>query len=711
MSDLTQQFDKKYGEALQVAPASEQPQDVVPTSGGSQPEQPGIMSQLLSGTMENLPAAGYAVTRTLFGGPQMDNVITKAERGAEGGQDAALMTAADRASFGLLDTLAGGRAQAQAILSGKSTTEAAEIGDETANQVNLNLAEARQEHKGMSLVGDVYGAIIGGAPLLKGAQAVAGATSTFIAPALAAGGEEFIYQLNSDASLTEAGTKAGIAAALSGIGSKVISGGQGIYTKLFKGQSTKALQREMGAELVAAMKTQSAIKTGKELTTEQALKQLDELGPEQVISDLYPSLQRKVFLLASSSDERVQRQAINLLKTRNELDFNYRQRIMDVINSPKAPRSEVAFNKYLDTAQKQLRPKYDDLFNRMDQAKWAVEVPTVRDSITKLIDDSLSTAGDDLSTLMKLIDDASPRGRMSFREVNQLRKAVNNEIYRRLRHNNSSANAEVLPIGNLQNARNYLRNVLNTNDEFVRLQQTYGDLENARNAYKFGQSIINRGKMEGADADIFLEGNKSGLVADALTEGSRHALHTKAKTASDPAAVLKPGMLDDLRALLGDEPVDAMKAQADELVNMKLTNEAVEKGSRAATSSENTKFLGQNIMDIRASGEGISGGASGVAPMFAMRRLLDSLQNPTAKPLKGELNRRLAVQGAALLEPGGEGAKKAIEAYLKGATKTGAPLAGIGMAGPAVDSSAGDAVGAAGGATYDAILRYLQENQ
>lgn len=405
---------------------------------------------------------------------------------------------------------------------------------------------------------------------------------------------------------------------------------------------------------------------------------IDDIGPERVISDVYPELLPTLRTLAGTGDDRARGTISKILEWRNELNFNHRDSILNAVRG-NTMRSQAAFDAYLKRQQRALVPQYDDLFSRMDAAQWAREVPTMRDSITRAFNKTLPKHGDDLSAVMDVLNRHSgSRPRMTFREINEARKEIQDLIYQRIRSNASAANDQVTPIGNLRTASHYLRGLLETNSEFSRLQRVYGDIQDARNAYEFAMNTVKRPNLLGEDANLMFGGSPSQLVAEALAEGGRFGLYTQMRGAANPMTAMRDARLEDLAAFIGKGAVDDIAEQATRYTNMEATRATVAAGTSAKPQGLNEAFRGQTIMDLFTAGQALSGEARGVGPAFAGRRLIQRSFGSNPTPYPGELQRS---------------ARLGAEAMTNNRAAAGAVRAASNQGGPTINQALGMALG------------------
>jgi hypothetical protein len=652
-------------------------------------------------------AAAYLLGSSVM--PSLDATLAQASGPKPGGgMETAALAANDQGMLGLLDSLAGGQAQVRALAGGASPEDAAEAGSLAQDKVNFNLAESRNDNRLAAISGDILGSFVPGGPLFKGGVYLAGGRQS-LGAGFAAFGQTTAYQLNSDGSLSGS-LKSGAGAGVLGLfGDSLLRVGGGIVSTV-AGRTSNVFRTQVGDEIYQAMRAKAA-QNGQELTLPQAIALVDGMGPEQVIADLYPSLQRHLVAGMRSPNEEVQQRMLGLLRTRSSLAGPYRESMLKAISGDDlmTPTQHAA---HIDAQYKALRPRYDQLFNDMDAAQWATPIATVRASVRKLMDETTTGAGDDLATLRSLIADVRPANRvntaanrantdLSFREVNDLRKGVQNEIHRRLRSNNSAATTDVAPIKNLQNASNYLRDVLSTNDQFRTLQATYGDISDTRNAYEFGRSVITRANLDGADASIFLSGDINDASVQALARGSRYTMFASARDAANPASALKDGRLDTLRAVLGDEAVTRMETTTGSLIARDRTRQSLIEGSEAGIETPTTAFRAQTVADSFMAPKVLTGGAAGVGPLAATRRLVQRGfgDNPTMYP--NEISNSARIRADAATSRDGAGAALAA---LQRAGNT-ADVRGTAVTG--LSSLAGEAV--SGSESVDATMSSIQE--
>jgi len=636
MSALANKFGLPVNEAPPEAPVLE----TAPALGAIAD----YMVEIGGTVKDNIAGGAYIAASTML---PVDRTLDLLSRSAESASEAGAQTMADRTLGGLADTLAGGKASVNTLLAGGNQEQANAAGEEAKNNVNLNLASAREEYKMASLAGDVAGSIMLGIGPSMAISSTMKAGSIVLPAMMSAFGEEVFYELNSDSSLRES-VGAGLgAAALAGVGAAVFKGLGGAY-RIVKGRGTNEIQREIGDQLYASMRA-SAAQNGQDLPLKQAIGIVDDMGADKIISDLYPNLTPRLQNLMTSPDPAIQRQGAALLSTRRAMEFDYRDAMLTAIRSPDV-RTPTQFDSFINQSQKALRPKYDDLFNAMDNARYSEAVPTLRDSITRLVDDTTTTASDDLTRIMEIVQGPAGRENVTMREVNEIRKELGNEVYRRIRANASNANTTALPTRNLQAAQNYLNTLLRRNSTFATLQNTYGDLEAARNAYEFGQSIISKTGLDGADAEIFLQGNHSALSTQAFGEGGRFRMYSLAKSASDPASALRDGRLDDLAAVIGDDAVNVMRQRTTELVNMNRSEEAIAAGMENLSGVTKTRVGSDLAIDTRMALDS----SGGMGAPFALRRLLQRATGQQMTPTASEVGRSNLAEGAAYLTRGGD---------------------------------------------------------
>jgi hypothetical protein len=713
--DLRKELEGQYTEPK---PEVGVPQGTIPAgevAGGwevptDEDMQPGIFQRIMDAVGDTAPAATY-LTAKLMGAP-VDMAAAQAKQAPKTSGDAMSLTTVDRGTMGVVDQLAAGQNQVVALLEGKTFGEAADIAQTTKDKVNNNLAEARNNYPAASLVGDVTGAIVSGIPLTAAFNAlpVVG-QSVFLTTALAAGTEAGVYTLNSDGTLKDAAVNAGTSAVLGGVGAKLFQAGGGIF-RAIAGRSNKEFNQKIGSEIFRAMEAKVA-QQGDTLTVEKAARMIDEMGADQVISDLYPDLLPRVKELSTANTPEARNKMLNLLRARNDVTFKYRDEVLKVATGGDM-RTPLNFNKAMTDLQAELRPKYDAVFDAMDASQWRMDVKTAKDSLGKLIDPLSPVAKGDQAFINRVLTPnvKVKKGQppvMSARAVSDAKKAINEEIRSRIANNNNPNVTVKLPIGNLQKANEYLTGMLSQNSEYATLNATYGDLAAAKNAYEYGKNILNRTNLDGADAEAFLSGDRSDLVVRSFAEGSRYGLYSKVKTASDPADAFKDGRMDDLSAILGEDVVTKMRKSVETLVGKEGTKRAIAEGAGAAEDSTQTGMRTQTLLDILTSSKMVTGESRGVGPAFAGRRVLQRAFGSDPTPYPGELAR--AEKLAATAFTGKDGAKRAVEAYGGASDPAIAEYLGTGVGGYAganlAQSEAVAATGEAMGSGYDAILEFL----
>jgi hypothetical protein len=627
----------------------------VPTSGEPQPApqetqaaeggNDSIMS-FLGLARDLLPAAAYnAVSTVPLVGDMVQGLANNAAVApAQTGSQATGLTGADRLTYGLLDTLAAGSAQMGTLNNGGTFDEAIAAGEGAATAVNENLRQARDDFTVASLIGDTIGVAASGTPIAYGVAKLPGiGRSLFLTAGTGAAIEEGLYSLNSDGTLAEAATNAGVGFMLGGLGAKVMQG-LGVVGGLIGGRSNTRFRQELGSEIYRTIQARHLRETGEELSMQQASALLARSSSDDLLTDLYPELRPMLRELAQTGDDRARDRMLNIIRRRNDLTFDYHNSVTDTIRG--SARTQEQFTAYLDGLQSQLRPQYTRLFDDMDAAQWARPADNVRDSITRRFNTNMTGHGDDLSYIMGRINEVSSgRPRVRFRELDQLRKDIQSQIRTRIVRNANGTNDPALPIGNLRSANEYVRGLLATNDEYARLLSTYGDIEDARTAFEYGSNTVRRTNILGEDADLFYQGNMSSLVAEGLTEGGRFGLLTQARGSTDPAAALRAARIQDLGALIGQENADEILRQATNLSRQRDTLEAAFAGASGAADDGASAFRGQTMLDLQVASRGLTGQEGGVGVAFAGRRLLERALGSNPTPYPGEAA-RMARQGA-----------------------------------------------------------------
>jgi len=314
------------------------------------------------------PMALYTMARG--SGLPVDTMIREAESAPADSRLASFGRAAqDTGTYGLLDTLAQGRAQAGALVTGASPEEAAEAGQAASRRVNENLEIARANYPGWAMAGDAAGFVAGGGPINAGYNLAFrssryGFRANVAAPAFTGGTEAALYRFNSGGTLEEVRRDASLGFALGAIGGAVFEGGAGILSRFRK--SNESLRYEVGNEIYNAMAA-SARANGEELTPQQAAARLREAPPDAFITDMYPELTPLLRDVTRSQNPGVQDLTANFLRMRNAVEFNYRDGVLDVLRSGERPlRSETQFGRYIDERQAELSPRYDALLDSVE---------------------------------------------------------------------------------------------------------------------------------------------------------------------------------------------------------------------------------------------------------------------------------------------------------------------------------------------------------
>lgn len=661
MSSLLEMFDQQYGDKV-TAPKPEptepnpdatltsavKPPDFFPTGGETNTAQDGGMKDVLVDTLVN---------GLIPGGQAIDFLNQKIKDGDTSSKEALAAAALDSATLGTADSHAGVKRVLKDTLKGElnpfDVNEMLATYQDERSAFNTGVSDLRSEHRAASFGGDILGSLAPGAAFYKGAMSMfkngakligtytgVGRTpfwrSFVAAPAVAGGTEAGLYRANSDGTLGEVALDASIG----GIGGAVLGAFTGGLQTALIGRlrpSNSALNEKVGMELFNATQPKVSKELGRVATPEDVLKYIQEKGPDTVLADVFPELRNKMQVLATAPEARVREPIIRLLSTRGDFQTTYRDTILNEI-SEGGVRSPTRFDNYATGAQKALSTKYDDVFDAANADGMAWKVRDVNAAIGRVLDRNIDGAAKDLETVKKLIRDTmntksisgSGRNRKTeavgtLRQLAEAKKQIQKKIKERLVYNNKEGTSP-LPIENLKRAQDYLRDILNQHQPYADLNARYGELGDAKSAYKVGMKIMSGRNFDDADVAMFLQGQKSEEAAKALIEGAKYQLLTNARNTGSNTAlenvVLKDANLDKLSQLVGTDAVEQLRSTVKNMKGMRKTIEAADKGlEKAVLQGPLTRPNAvQTLLDNSIIMQALSGKASGVGPAFAARR-------------------------------------------------------------------------------------------
>jgi len=603
------------------------------------------------GIADFLLQGGYEALKTL---PPFDLIDTLGDMAQMGGSstEAGLSTMADWASYGTADSMAALDASVEALLTGADPVEAYTTTQEAVNQ---NLQENREEFKTATTIGDIAGAIAGGGPGIKAITKVPTMIGRLFVGSLGAGSQAGLYAINSDGSAQEIKDDVGAAmfgSALLG-GAGMAAGGIGRVINNKFGVGNYAY--EAGQELIKAVKNKVDLGVTDEAMRLREAKEIlkNTNDPRTVLVDAYPELRDYIPRVMNAPDNPGQRQFLDLLKHRNMVEDDFSTAITDVVNMPRL-RSKEEFSAFIEQRQAAIRPKYDDLFDGLEQRNVSAMPKRILGTAKRIAssrdDADTSYMRDAITRLQKALSKGSRKdetgrnlNRISARELHNIRRTLSKGY-------TTKKGAYKVPTRGDKLMADILSETINSMDpNYGKLARTYANTSRQKTAYDRGYKMFSsKQKASPSEFQDYLSDASSYAEVTAFTHGVRRKLFEDMSALDTPNKVrnymLNNGnRIEQLRAAFGTQQADAIVQSVIDTVAREETRQIGNRAVMAAVDYQPNNNTRATITNAALAT--LPGGNSPAAIRARSRLIGEDTMSPAAQAAQSD------VIGRALTSP------------------------------------------------------------
>ena len=556
---------------------------------------------------------------------------------------------ADTAALGTMDGMAAANMTLEAFLSGEvGFGSLSDYYNDRKEDINLGLAEAKEANRFASGAGGLVGSVLAGGGIAggiaKGAASVAPRTARAIGrskrgrAALAgtsAGIEAGIYRINSDGSLQDAQRDAGYAALGGAIFSGLFDVGASALSRMRSSPTQDAINEALAEDILTTINGRIQLLGGQPDVTPQILaERIQREGAETVFLDLYPELlpmAREIANLGGEGTSRATR-LLEVVQAHKQGDA-FREQVMDAITSDRVVQTPAAMRRTMKARKERLQPRYDRVFDAASNMRFKRQ--PLENFLLRSFENGPEADRATLRYVQRLFDNVekrvkqnTPRGKrvvdryFSMRDLHNMKVSIDDRIAVALRAGK--------PVRSLYRARNYLLDVLHQNsDEYAQLSRVYGNVSASEQAYHAGKARAKgRSFADAAVAAFFANSHRSASEMRAYAMGVRaHLLelarNSKSAEEFQQKALDSGATMDKVRSIMTPEVFDAMIHNLDSIISKERTVAALTPAIESARGPlQQNASVPMNLADAFIAGQFVTGHASGVAPMFALRRLM-----------------------------------------------------------------------------------------
>ncbi len=579
------------------------------------------------------------------------------------------------AALAFIDAMSVGTADS--ALAGLSTIDAVMSGDVPFNEFGTRYAETQEalelgfKHasaetgSAANIGGFVAGSLLPGAMIAKtlnstinlartGNALRASPNSGFLwrnifTPGATAGSEAALYRMNSGGTMEEIKRDATFAVLGGIVFSNLLAGAGHTTRRILRdkvGEHSDFIDERLGRELMVKIQNANANRgiDPKQLAMEY-IERAQREGDDAIIMDLYPELLPYAkAILRDSTDVNGTGKLFKLLAVRNDLETTFRDEIMNSMRSP-VVRSPKSYEDFINARLKVHKQEYNNLFAANSGTTYnaddlAAALKTMLGGEGKFQREALAEA---LKQIREHATGAVKRGPNRTLGVLTMKDLHNIQVSLGREGRALGRGVEPKP-HNLFDAQSVFKDVLEQHDEYAALSRLYGSTKQAKEAYDLGYRMVTQTKFDPYDIVTELDTIGNAENAKALVEGAKYAMYRQARDRNTVTGLQRlvadnPPFRDKMYAIMGKEAADEFFEEMNDLTSKMITQEALVEGvSEMTGQGRPSPNALQNIADVGiGSHVFMPGGATGVAPIFALRRLLnaDNLGQVGGQKLEG----------------------------------------------------------------------------